>query len=140
MGYLRDEGFVDGIVDVTRLNEEFVGQNGVVRSVVVPALLVDASGRHVTVEGFLEGDEPVAEEAQPEFRKTAVVVLDDLGDAREGVVVLVQQPVNPKHQSRQHCHQINDVISRNIEENEGISRNIEENEGISRKMKENEGK
>ena len=89
---LRHQRLVDGVVDVAGLDEQFVGQDGVVGCVVVPALLVDASGGQIAVEGFLQGDEPVAEEAQPEFRKAAVVVFDDLGDAGEGVVVLVQQP------------------------------------------------
>ena len=94
--HLRDQGLVDGIVDVTGLHEQLVGQDGVVRSVAVPALLVDASRHQVSVKGFLQGDQPVSEQTQPEFRKTSVVVFDDLRHSSESIVVLVQQPVTTR--------------------------------------------
>ena len=63
---------------LTCLNEQFVREDSVVGSVVVPTFLVDASGGVVSVEGLLQANEPITEETEPEFRQSAVVVLDDL--------------------------------------------------------------
>ena len=76
---------------MARLHQQLVGQDGVFGSVGEPALLVDAAGRLVAIEGSLQSDEPVAEEAEPEFGQAAIIVLDDGRDPGEGVVVLVEQ-------------------------------------------------
>ena len=59
------------------LDEEFVGEDGLVGGGVRPAFFVQEAGGDVGVVGLLQPEQPVAEEAEPKVGEAAVVVLDD---------------------------------------------------------------
>jgi len=91
--HLGDEHLVDRIVHVAGLHEQLVCQDRFVGGILVPSLLSDAAAVVVFVEGRLQAFEPIAEEAEPELGQTAVVILEDVLDAHESVVILVEQPL-----------------------------------------------
>jgi len=47
----------------------------------------------IAIKRLLQSNEPVAEEAEPKFGQSTVVVLDDGGYSSEGIVVLVEEPL-----------------------------------------------
>ena len=56
----------------------------------MPALVVQVAHGHVIVERRLKSGKPVAEDRKPKLGEASVVILDDVGHADEGVVVVVE--------------------------------------------------
>uniref|UniRef100_A0A182UE77 Uncharacterized protein n=1 Tax=Anopheles melas TaxID=34690 RepID=A0A182UE77_9DIPT len=89
--HLRHQTLVDRVVHVPRLDQQLVRQDRIIARVRVPPFLRDPSLAIIPIKRTLQIHQPIAEQAQPKVRQPPVIVLNNVRNAHERFVVLVQQ-------------------------------------------------